>query len=186
MIRVATLLTALASLSVANAAELDGVSMPDTQFVHGRAMPLNGIGLRTYSLFLIHIYVAGLYLEWRSDNAEAILHSPETKLLDIKFLHDVTADQARTAWREGFEGNCKLPCRLDPDEVAQFLAAVPPIRRGDESVLEFTASGVEVTTNGQRTGSITDPHFAQVILATFIGASPPTPRLKRELLGDRR
>ena len=32
---------------------------------------------------------------------------------------------------------------------------------------------------------IADPHFAQTVLATFIGPEPPTPRLKRELLGGR-
>lgn len=32
-------------------------------------------------------------------------------------------------------------------------------------------------------GEISDPHFAEVMLGTFIGAEPPTPRLKRELLG---
>jgi hypothetical protein len=34
-------------------------------------------------------------------------------------------------------------------------------------------------------GDIPDPHFAELMLATVIGAVPPTPRLKRELLGFR-
>jgi hypothetical protein len=34
-------------------------------------------------------------------------------------------------------------------------------------------------------GDIADPHFAETMLATFIGPEPPTPRLKRELLGNR-
>jgi hypothetical protein len=33
--------------------------------------------------------------------------------------------------------------------------------------------------------NIPDPHFAELKLATFVGPLPPTPRLKRELLGFR-
>jgi hypothetical protein len=185
VIRALILLAALASLAVAHAADLDGVSIPDTQLVNGSRLVLNGIGLRTYSIFNIHIYVAGLYLERRSDNPEAILHSPETKLLDLHFVHDVDADDARVAWIDGFDKNCRPPCYLDPRDVQRFLAAVTPIQKGDETKLLFTSSGAVVTSNGQLTGRITDPHFAEVILATFIGPAPPTERLKRELLGKR-
>lgn len=176
---------ALALLSAARAADLDGVSLPDTQLADGKQVRLNGIGLRTYSVFSIHIYVAGLYLEHLNDNAKAIIDSPESKLLDILFVHDVSADEARDAWQDGFEQNCKPPCYLDPHAVQQFLAAVPSIEKGDEAKLLFTSSGVELRTNGRLIGRITDPHFAEIILSTFIGPVPPTPRLKRELLGNR-
>jgi len=165
------------------AAELHGVSLPDSRVIDGIQLQLSGIGLRTFSIFEVTIYVAGLYLERRNNNPDAILHSPEKKLLDIRFLHDVTAEDARHAWLDGFQKNCKAPCHLDPGDVQRFLVAVPRIQQGDQSTLLFLPTGVKVTINGQLTGSITDPIFAQVILATFIGSEPPTPRLKRELLG---
>lgn len=174
---------ALISLSVASAADLAGVVMPDIRMSGGTQMQLNGIGLRTYPIVGIQIYVAGLYLERRSDNPDAILHSPEMKLLDIRFLRDVGAEDAREAWRDGFEQNCKAPCHLDPRDVQRFLAAVPSVRKGDRTTLLFTSKGVDVTFNGRSMGQITDPRFAQMMLATFIGPEPPTPRLKRELLG---
>ena len=173
------------TLSVAHAADLEGVSMPETRVVDGTQMRLNGIGLRTYSALGIRIYVAGLYLERRSDNADTILHSPEMKLLDIRFLRDVDAEDARKAWRDAFEQNCKAPCYLDPHDVERFLAAVPSVHKGDDSTLLFTSKGVHVTFNGRPLGDVADPHFAELMLATFIGAAPPTPRLKRELLGFR-
>ncbi len=171
------------SVSAAQAAELDGVVMPDVRVADGRTMQLNGIGLRTYSLLGIPIYVAGLYLEQRNGDPNAILYSPETKLLQVRFLRDVEASDAREAWRDGLEQNCKSPCALDPAGVEKFLAAVPSVRDGDESTLVFTRKGVRVTLNGRPIGNIADPQFARVMLATFIGADPPTPRLKRELLG---
>src|ERR1700684_123586 len=176
---------ALAPLSLARAADLNGVAMPDTRMADGTQVQLNGIGLRTFSVLRIPIYVAGLYLERRNDNPDAIMHSTETKLLDIRFLRDVDAEAARKAWVEGFEGNCKKPCSLDPHDVQRFLAAVPTVHNGDETTLLFSPNAVGVRLQGQPMSAINDPHFAEIMLATFIGDEPPTPRLKRQLLGDR-
>jgi hypothetical protein len=180
-------IVALGPCSVASAASLDGIAMPDVRVADGIRMALNGIGLRTYSVFGIHIYVAGLYLERQSDNPDRILQSPDRKLLDIRFLRDVDTADARKAWLDGFESNCRLPgCHLNPDDVQRFLAAVPPIHQGDETLLLFTSRGVDVTFNGQKLGAITDTQFAETVLATFIGPVPPTPQLKRALLGQPR
>lgn len=176
---------ALVPLSVARAADLDGVSMPDTRMVDGTEMRLNGIGLRTFSILGIPVYVAGLYLERRSEDADTILHSQERKFLDIRFLRDVDAEDARKAWQDGFEQNCRLPCYLGPREVQRFLAGVPPLHKGDETTLLFTSKGVDIELNGRPIGDIADPQFGETMLATFIGPEPPTPRLKRELLGLR-
>ena len=175
----------LVTLPVAHAADWDGVSMPNMRVVNGIQMHLNGIGLRTFSVLGIRIYVAGLYLERRSDNPDTILHSQETKLLDIRFLRDVDAEDARKAWKESFEQNCRAPCHLEPHDEQRFLAAVPSVHKGDGSTLLFTSNGVHVTFNGRPMGDIPDPHFAELMLTTFIGPVPPTPRLKRELLGLR-
>ena len=168
---------------IARAAELNGVEIPDARTIDGTTMRLNGIGLRTYSLLRIPIYVAGLYLERPSNNPDEILHSTSRKLLDIRFLRDVDADEARKAWSDGLEHNCRSPCSLDPSDVKRFLSAVPSMRKGDETTLLFTPRGVEFKINGAPIGVIADLHFAEIILATFIGPEPPTARLKHELLG---
>jgi len=169
----------------AEAADLEGISMPDLRTVNGIPLRLNGIGLRTFSIFSVQIYVAGLYLERRSGDPETIIRSEQIKLLDIRFLRDVGAQDARNAWQESFDQNCTTPCYLDRMEVRQFLDAVPSVRKGDTAALLFSQSGLQVTFNGRLMGDITDQHFAKVILTTFIGPAPPTPRLKRELLGLR-
>jgi Chalcone isomerase-like len=167
----------------AQAAELAGVSMPDTQQVDGTALRLNGIGVRTYSILAIRIYVAGFYLEHPSRDADAILASPDPKLLMIHFIHDVGIADARKAWQDGFEQNCNAPCAVPQTEIDRFLAAVKPIRAGENSSLLFTPTGVRFTMDGQSAGDVPDPAFSRLILATFIGRAPPTPRLKRQLLG---
>jgi Chalcone isomerase-like len=179
------LLAALLTMSVARAAELHGIAMPDVRVIDGVPMHLNGMGLRTYSVLGIRIYVAGLYLERRSNDPTAILHSHEMKLLDIRFLRDVDAARARQAWQDSLEQNCTAPCHLDSRDLQRFLAAVPSVHEGDSSTLLFTPHGVHITLNRATLGDIAEPAFAQLMLSTFIGREPPTPQLKRELLGLR-
>ena len=167
----------------AHAAELDGVQVPDTLRVDGKTLHLNGFGLRTYSVLGIHIYVASLYLEHLSTNPEQIIQSSETKLLMVRFEHNVSADQARRAWRDGLDNNCEAPCHLNPDDVGRFLDMVPAMHAGDNYSLLFTQSGATVSVSGKLIGTITEPQFADAMLATFLGPKPASPRLKRELQG---
>ena len=179
------LLAAMLTLSVAQAAELHGIAMPDSRVINGVPVYLNGMGLRTFSVLGIRIYVAGLYLERRSNDPTAILHSHEMKLLDIRFLRDVDSAHARQAWQDSLEQNCEAPCHLDARDLQHFLAEVPSVHEGDSSTLLFTERGVHITLNGATLGDIAEPAFAQLMLSTFIGREPPTPQLKRQLLGLR-
>ncbi len=173
----------LALSSPGSAAQLQGVTLPDTQSVGHTELRLNGIALRTYSILRIPIYVAGLYLVRPDSDPDHILRSAEMKLLDIRFIHDVDAASARTAWQEGFDQNCVAPCQLRAADVQRFLASVPGMREGDRFSILFTRDGAEIAANGRSIGSIADRGFATAMLTTFIGPQPPTPRLKQELLG---
>jgi len=150
--------------------------------VDGTSLHLNGFGLRTYSLLGIHIYVAGLYLEHLSTDPDEIIRSPDTKLLTVRFERSVSADAARKAWRDGLEHNCKAPCRLDPEDVERFLAMVPAMHAGDSYTLLFRQHIAIVAVSGHQIGVISQPQFADAMLATFLGPHPASPKLKQELL----
>jgi hypothetical protein len=166
----------------ARPAELDGVQLPDTLQVDGMTLHLNGFGLRTYSLLGIHIYVASLYLEHLSTDPEQIIRSPETKVLTVRFERNVSADDARKAWRDGLENNCVAPCHLVPEDVEKFLADIPAMRTGDNYSLLFAQQGATVTVSGHLIGTVSQRQFAEVMLATFLGPKPASQRLKQELL----
>jgi hypothetical protein len=145
-------------------------------------LQLNGFGLRTYSLLGIHIYVAALYLEHLSIDPEQIIRSPETKVLTVRFERNVSADDARKAWRDGLENNCMAPCHLALEDVEKFLADIPAMHTGDSYSLVFTQHGATVTVGGHLIGTVSQRQFAEAMLATFLGLRPASPRLKRELL----
>ena len=176
-------LIGLALSSPARAAELNGVTLPDSVAVGSTRLQLNGIALRTFSFLGIPIYVAGLYLPQPERSPDRILNSAGTKLLEIVFVHNVSQTESRAAWRAGFTRNCVDPCRLSPQDLEKFLASVPAEHKGDRYTILFTQAGAQVSANGQSVGTISNPAFAQAMLATFIGPHPPTDRLKQELLG---
>jgi Chalcone isomerase-like len=166
----------------ARAAQLDGVQLPDTLQVAGKTLHLNGYGLRTYSIVGVHIYAASLYVEHPSTTPEQIIRSLETKLLMVRFEHDVNTEQARNSWKTGLENNCVAPCHLDPEDVQRFLSQVPAMHSGDNFNLLFRQDGATVSVNGQQIGTITHRQFADAVLATFLGPNPASPALKQELL----
>ena len=166
----------------ARAAEFDGVQLPDTIEAGGRTLRLNGFGRRTYSILGIHIYIASLYLEHPSTDPAAILRSPETKMLIVRFERSISAEDARKAWRDGLQNNCQPPCQLDPQDVATFLASVPAMQEGEVFSLLFTQRGATVTAGGRLVDVISKPQFAEAMLATFLGPRPASPRLKEDLL----
>jgi hypothetical protein len=169
----------------ARAAELDGVQLPPTLPANGKTLRLNGFGLRTFSPLRLRIYVAALYLEQLNTDPDAILASPETKLLAVTFVRNVSANSARKSWRDGLENNCQAPCHLDPTDLATFLNDVPAMHAGDRFFLVFTPEGATVSLNGQPMGTVSHPQFAEAMLATFLGPRPGSRRLKRELLAGR-
>jgi hypothetical protein len=171
------------SVGTVSAAALEGVAMPDSQEVAGTPLVLNGLALRTYSLLRIRIYVAGLYLQRPSSDPEAILASSNPKLIRFVFMRDVDAQAERKSWRESLDDNCGRPCRLPPENVDRFLAAIPSMRQGDAITFAFTPEGMDAFKNGGLLGRIRDSEFVRVILATFIGAHPTSPAVKRGLLG---
>jgi len=170
-------------VTAAAAVELDGVAMPEAQTVAGTRLVVNGLALRTYSFLKVRIYVAGLYLERHSSDANAILDSRQPKLLRFAFLRDVDAEAARKSWPEAFERSCSAPCRLPAESIDHFLAAVPSVREGEISTLLFNDRGMDFLMNGRLVGRVADTEFARIILATFIGQRPTSEEVKAGLLG---
>jgi hypothetical protein len=164
------------------AAQLDGVSMPDTLDKDGVHFVLNGMALRTYSFLSIRIYVAGLYLLAPSHDPDQIIGSDSPRMLQFEFLRDVDAWAARRSWREGLARSCQPPCHLPPQSVERFLAGVPAVRSGDTSTLLFTKDSLIITMDNKVLGRIDDPLFSRTILSTFIGPHPTAESMKQGLL----
>ena len=171
--------------ATASAASLDGVTFPDTYVVDGRTLKLNGMGVRTFTIFHIRIYVAALYLARPNHDAADILRSPEPKVVRLRFMHGASKAEVEQHYRNGEANNCgKGGC--DPADATDFerlVAAVPAVEAGDTTTFIFAGKGFRVLSNDQPIGEFANPDLAYHMLSGFIGDHPPSAALRVALLG---
>ena len=162
-----------------------GLSLPDTFTVAGQPLVLNGIGLRTLTIFSIQAYIVGLYLPQPSHDAQQILASTAPRVLILRFLRSASKDRIDKQYRAGEAENCGQGgcAAADQADFERLITAAPAVVRGDTSTYVFTATGVEVFANDRMIGKFANPDLAYHLLAGFIGAHPPSQELRRRLLG---
>jgi hypothetical protein len=176
------MLITLGAVSTADAATLAGVSFPDQATVGGKAVELNGLGLRAATMFKVKVYVIGLYLESKSRDPRAIIESGGNKRIAMHFVHDVSADQLRDGWTEGFEDNNGSVVGIK-DKISKFNASMRDVKSGDRIVLDFLDDRVDVLINDIKIDSIAGKAFQQALLAIWLGPKPPNEELKQGILG---
>ena len=187
MIRsIAAALLSIVVVSHAEAATLAGITFPDTYPMGGRTLVLNGIGLRTLTIFNIRVYVAALYVAQPSHNAQEILNAPGPKVIVLEFLHAGSKADIEKEYRKGEEQNCGNG-ECDPGDAADYerlIAAAPGVEPGDTYTYVVTDRGVQLYANNKLAVDVANKDLGYRILAGFIGEHPPSPELRRELLGQ--
>ena len=167
------------------AASMDGISLPDTYPLSGQNLPINGLGIRTFTFLRVKVYVAGLYLAQPSHDAQAILASSSSKVILLQFLHAASKADIVKHYREGEERNCGNG-GCNPADAADFeklIAATPAAAVGDTLTYLITSKGVRVLFNNKTIGDYNNPDLGLRLLAGFIGQTPPSEDLKQKLLG---
>lgn len=119
------------------------------------------------------MYVIGLYLEKTSADARQIIGSSEDKRIVMHFVHDVTADELRDGWKEGFEKNYPNAAAVQ-DSIDQFQASMDDAEKGDVIELDFVSYRVDVKVKGVQKASIDGRDFQQAVLSIWLGPHPPT------------
>lgn len=170
--------------SSANAAICGDVQFADTMNVAGSPLVLNGLGMRTATIFNVEVYVAGLYIPEKSVDAEAIIAANHPWRMMLKFVHDAPAADVRDALQQGFErvtGGNLAPLK---DRMDRLDAQIVDIKEGE--YLSFTynpqTASTTIDLNGM-SGKIEGADFADALLSMSLGPNPPNPGLKAGLLG---
>ncbi|HYA24046.1 MAG TPA: chalcone isomerase family protein [Terriglobales bacterium] len=179
----AVLVFAMASTSHLRAGTLAGVTLPDTVQVGGRTLVLNGLGLR--KKFVVKVYVAGLYLETKSSDPNAILKADAPKQMVMQFVRSVSKDQMVDAFSESFDNNTPDAKKTIKTEIDQFLDALEPVKDGEQVVLTYVpGAGTTLAIHGKDKLTIAVPAFAPVLFSVWLGPKPPNPDVKKGLLGQ--
>lgn len=152
--------------------------MPNKVKVAGKALVLNGMGIREATVFKVDVYVAGLYLEKKSNDSGSIISSEQAKRLVLKFVREVDREDMVKAWRTGFGGKGALAAR-----VGKLSAYMADLEEGDTMTFTYLpGKGTEVKVKGKRRGVIEGDDFGRALFAIWLGSSPPNAGLKMGLL----
>jgi hypothetical protein len=186
MIKIRILVTMVAALLAfsAMAGELAGVSMPDELDLDGKKLVLNGLGLREASMLKVDVYVAGLYLEQKSSDADAVIASEQYKSIQMVFVRKVKKKSIIKAWDEGFEKNGGADAEALAERVATLNSYMTDFAKGDTMGFTYRPNlGVFVQVNAEPKGQIEGADFARVLLSIWLGPEPPNPGIKEGMLG---
>lgn len=165
------------------AASLAGVTLPDSTQVAGKNLVLNGLGIRTK--FVVKVYVAGLYLEQKSPDANAILKSDAPKRIVMHFVRDVSKKQMTDAFQESFENNSPNEAKSMKADIDKMLGALEDLKEGDEMVFTYVpGTGTTMSINGKDKVTIAEKAFAPVMFSVWLGPKPPNGDLKKGMLGQ--
>jgi hypothetical protein len=168
---------------LAIAGEWAGVKMPDHIIIGKRHLILNGMGVRTVSFLKLKVYVAGLYLESKSQDSEKILTSKQVKHLNLYFTRDVDAEKLKSVWNESFMKNCKSKCEELSPILSMLNKQMKDMKKGEMISFTFFPDYLEISSTGREPKKIENQDFAQIILSIWLGSEPPNEGLKDGLLG---
>ncbi len=168
-------------LSAAMAAEIGGVQIPDTATVGGAPVVLNGVGLR--EKLSIDVYAGALYLPERTQSAEQAIAADVPKRISMTFLYDqgVRKDQLVDQFEESFgkQGN------VAQAERQQLYGWLSDVKKGDVIQFDYVpGTGTTVTVRGEAKGTLPGKDFMSAVWTMYLGDNPPTPALKRGMLGN--
>ena len=185
------ILMSIFSSGLVQAGVIQDVNFSDGLNVQGKNLILNGLGVRTKKIVFVKVkvYAAGLYLESRSNDRNAILTDRKIKRLDMHFLHDVSKDKLIQAWSEAFESNCE-PSVMDCKQVATLMAKIKPfaddLKVGDRISITFLPEDVVMKFKDQAERVISGgTGFSKIMLSAWLGKNPPDEDLQKGLLGQR-
>ncbi len=166
-----------------NAASLAGVTLPDTTTVGANPLVLNGIGLRTE--FMVKVYVAGLYLQHKSSDANTIIEADAPKRLTMQFLHGASKKQMTDAFDQSFKANTPDAEKTMKTDTDRFLNALEDVTVGEQMVFTYIPdTGTTVTIGGKDKLTIAGAPFSQAVFSVWLGPKPPTAGLKKGILGQ--
>jgi hypothetical protein len=182
---VAALAIPVVSSAPALGAECLDVKVPDSVNVGGADLALNGLGIRKATFLKVKVYVAGLYLPQKANDA-ARVHGGQPWQLALHFVRDVDASDIRDAFEEGFKKNSGNKLAALQPRIEDLTARMVDFKEGQYlSFASDPATGVAVDVNGAGGSVIKGADFADALLAVWIGTEPPNEELKAGLLGGR-
>jgi len=169
------------------AVEVGGIDMPDILKKGDTSLSLNGAGTR--DKFFMDLYVGGLYLKNKNQNANEVVIADEAMALRLHIVSGlITSEKMLNATKEGFENSLgdkksdAIQAKIDT-----FLATFKDeIKKGDIFEMVYVPNeGVKVYKNSALANTINGIEFKQALFGIWLSENPAQESLKEDMLGSK-
>lgn len=182
LLTVAAFALVLALATPALAREVAGVAVPDTAALGGKALVLNGAGLR--SKLFIKVYVGALYLEQKAGDVGAIVSADAPWLVTMTFKRGVEKEKIVGAFKEGFEKNSAADLVALLPGLATVEAGLKDFKEGELFSISYQPGvGSTLTPPGGAPIVVAGKKFGDALLRNWLGDKPADGDLKQGMLG---
>ncbi len=165
------------------AKEKNGVKMEETVTVDGKALKLNGMGLRKKLIF--KVYVAGLYLEETTKDGSVVTSKDQARRVEMAMLRDLEKGKIIEAINAGFEKNNADKMPALKERLSKFVAVIPDLKEGQKLSLTYVpGKGTTVEGPGGANFTAEGKDFADALFSVWFGKSPVDDDLKKGMLGE--
>lgn len=172
-------------MDAAQGKECKGINFPDQVEVGGTHLRLNGLGVQKATFLKVDVYVGALYVTATSGDPTPLIDSDAPQELVLHFLRNVNAEVVRKEWTRDF-------VHVAPDRPLSLMQRVATLNtwlsdvKSDEQLtfIRQPREGIQVIVNGLVKGVIPGDDFSRDFMSIWLGAVPPSPGLKKGLLGS--
>ena len=187
MKKIALLLLFIAgSFSVNAQKKVGDATLPMTENYKGQDLVLNGAGIR--EKLWIDLYAAGLYLDQKSKDANAILNSDKPMAIKLHIVSKlITSKKMTEAVTEGFENSTNGNTAPIKDEINKILSFFKEdIKKNDVfDLVYFPGKGVVAFKNGEEKGVVEGKDFKKALFGIWLSNRPADDGLKKDLLAGK-
>jgi hypothetical protein len=166
--------------------EIGDVMLPNTMKVGGSDLVLNGGGIRKKA-FVLKLYSGGLYLETKSNDAQAIIDADKNMAMKLVITSGfVSSDAMKEAVNDGFDASMSGDTSSLDSEIEKFISFFSE-EIVEEDVFDITyqaGRGVVCYKNGKELGEIPGMAFKKALFGIWLGKVPADKKLKKGMLGN--
>ena len=164
--------------------EIAGVMVEDSLKTANQELMLNGAGIR--SKMFIKLYVGMLYLEEKSNDAEAIMNADKDMAIRLEIISGmITSKKMMASTSEGFEKSTKGKTDAIKAEIDAFNTCFSEkIEKGDVFEMVYAkGGGITVFKNGTLKDTISGMPFKKAMFGIWLSSNPADNALKKGMLG---
>ncbi|MFO8142285.1 MAG: chalcone isomerase family protein, partial [Marinobacter sp.] len=142
----------------------------------------------TRSKWFMNLYVGGLYVPQRVNDAEAVIAADEPQAITLRITSGmITSERMTEATMEGFQAATDGDLSGIQADVDRFMAVFQEeIQEGDVFDLVYLPNaGVQVLKNSEQRDTVGGLAFKKALFGIWLSDKPAQKDLKEKMLGQR-